>query len=140
MAQNLIMYISENELKFYRLSREIKKKKTRIFLPPPPHFTQIYFHYQTSAIRLQFGNVGFFTGSARPHCISIWKLNVYKLVTGSHTVEAYSSCERTMDLQHLAISSFGQLERKISAKKGCSLWPFLSAHQCSFSRTVYCLW
>ena len=37
-------------------------------------------------------------------------------VTGSHTVEAYSSCGRTMDSLHLAYTSFGQLERFLRRK------------------------
>ena len=45
------------------------------------------------------------------HLCTDSNLAMLDFVTGSHPVEAYSSCRRTMDLYHLAFTSFGQPER-----------------------------
>ena len=42
----------------------------------------------------------------------IWQFWTYR----AHTVDAYSSCGRTMDLQHLAFTSLRQLERFLRRK------------------------
>ena len=77
------------------------------------------------------------------HCSKNWRhasvqtsvSQMLDIVRRSHTVKAYSSCGRTMDLLHLTLTFFHQLEDFCEGR----LWPFLSLHQCTCSRTVNCL-